>query len=99
MMENVVPVVVIVVLIYLITEGIVSVAKHFGRTEIQGKAAVIAAAIVGAFVVVVSFYVSTLPPADREMAKNALILFGSILGSYGLNDTIKGLMPPGKPNV
>ena len=95
-MENVVPVIVIVVLIYLVTEGLCSLARNVFHREPTGQTAVLAACIVGVIVVLVSFFVSTLKPDEQKLAKDALVLFGSILGSLGLNDTIKGLMPPGK---
>lgn len=90
-MDNfVVPVVLITGAIVLLTEGIKSIALHFGQ-NINGKAAMIAAAIVGIGVGVLQAYLPTLPPATQAAVVQVMVTAGAIVMAFGTNDLVKSL--------
>lgn len=92
MIEQVVPVVLVVVLIFLITEGLVSLCKAFGK-DLSGKPVMLAAVLVGLLVAGVNLWINTLPPPVAAQAVMFLQIVSSIVAAYGLNDTVKPFMP------
>ncbi len=84
----VVPAVLITACVILLTEGIKSVALHFGH-DISGRAAMLAAAIVGLGVGLLQVYLPTLSPESQTATVQVLVTIGAILMAYGGNDLLK----------
>lgn len=93
MQELVIPTVLISSLVVLLTEGIVSIGKQFGY-DISGRAAMLAALMVGVVIAVAKTYYATLPPTEQSVVAQLVGTIATIVASYGVNDFVKGF---GKP--
>jgi hypothetical protein len=75
----------------LVTEGIVSVGHQFGR-DLSGKAAMLAAAIVGAVLFFLTSILASLTPDQQTQATSLLALLVVILSAFGANDIVKNYL-------
>ena len=77
-------------LTFLITQGIKSVAKLFGK-DIGGTGAAVVAVIVGAIVYFVEGILALVSADNVELYSSALALIALVLGSYGTHYTYKSI--------
>ena len=87
------PVEIKLLLTYLVTEGLVSLGRLFGK-DLSGRTAALTAAIVGGFLFFLTSLINSLPPDQQTAAATISTLIVLIIGAFGLNDTVKGFSAP-----
>ena len=78
-----------VLLTFLVTQGVKSLAKLFGK-DINGGGAAVVAVLVGAIVFFIEGVIA-LFPEHEELAEIILSLLAVVLGSFGTHYTYKNI--------